>query len=232
MKPPIAVLLLVLCAQINTSAQSCNPYFSIREGVKSTYEFYNGKGKVTSRNINYFKDVTGSGSSLSATMVMDIIDVKKNEVISSGSSKWNCENGVVRFEISPMNVEGVDMSNGGIEASVDGDEMEIPSNLEPGQTLKDINYHVTMTMGGLKMMDRNFMVKNRKVESAENVTTTAGTFECIKITYTTESTGRGGNTTKPTQSGIWYAKDVGVVKSENYKDGKVTSSQLLVKLEQ
>jgi hypothetical protein len=212
-------------------AQSCNTYFSIQEGVKSTYEFYNAKNKVVSRNVNQFKNVSGSGNQLKAVLLSQVLDLKSGNVTGSSESEWTCDNGVVHFTMNAMAIEGVDMGNPTIGVTVDGDEMDIPSSFEVGQSLKDVTYHIKMSVSGINMMDRNFMIKNRKVESRENVTTPAGTFDCYKISYTTESTGKSGNTTKPVQTAVWYSANVGMVKTENYKDDKVSSSQLLTKIE-
>ena len=149
----------------------------------------------------------------------------------ASESDWSCADGVVHFTMNAMAIEGVDMSNAAIEVNVEGDEMDIPSSFEVGQTLQDVNYRVKMTVSGLNMMDRNFQIKNRKVEARENITTPAGTFDCFKISYTTESVGKSGGASKPLQTSIWYANAVGTVKTENYKDGKVNSSQLLTKVE-
>ena len=224
-------LILILLAPIIGMAQTCNPYFSFKEDVKATYEYYNGKNKLVSKTKNYFKSVSGSGNNVAGTMITEIIDVKKNTILSSSESKWRCENGVVQFYMNTMNIEGADMSNTAMDVTINGDEMDIPANLEPGQTLKDVNYHVVMKVSGLTMMDRTFIVKDRKVEAKETVTTPAGSFESIKLTYTTESVGKSGGTSKPLPTSIWYAPDVGLVKMESYRDGKVYSSQLLANLE-
>jgi len=231
LKNRTVVTLLALFLSYAATAQRCNPYFAIQEGMKATYEFYNAKNKVVSKTTDHFKDVTGSGENLTATLVMEMIDLKKNTVSGFSESKWRCENGVVHFTMNAMNVEGIDMSNEGMDISVDGDEMEIPSTLTPGESLKDVNYHIVMKVSGITMMDRRFQVKDRKVEAKETITTPAGSYETVKVSYTTESIGKSGSASKPQLTSIWYATDVGVVKMENYKDGKVYSSQLLTKLE-
>jgi hypothetical protein len=227
----IIVLLLVFVASFSAFSQDCNPYFAIKEGVRATYEFYNAKQKVVSKTTNYFKNVSGSGNNISGTLVMEMIDPKKNDLLNTSEAKWRCENGVVYFAMSMMNMEGVDMANDAVEVTVTGDEMDVPTTLSPGETLKDVKFHVLVKLAGLSLMDRDFHVKERKVETKESVTTPAGSFESVKVSYITESTGRNGNTSKPQRTSVWYAENVGVVKMENYKDEKVYSSQLLTKLE-
>lgn len=223
--------MLVSFLSYDGGAQSCNPYFSIQEGIKSSYEFYNAKNKLVSKNVNEFRNVSGSGNKIKGTLLSQFIDLKKGTVMASSESDWTCDDGVVHFTMNAMAMEGIDLSNAAIEVNIEGDEMDIPASFEVGQPLKDVNYRVTMAVSGINMMDRTFQIKDRKVESIESVTTPAGTFDCYKINYTTESTGKSGGTSKPIQTAIWYSDGVGLVKTENYNDGKVSSSQVLTKIE-
>jgi len=189
MKTILTVFLLLLSVK---AFCQCHPYFPIKEGVKYTYDFYNAKDKLSSRTTNEFKKVSDTGGKLTATMLQQIIDPKKGDVLTSSESEWTCEGGVVRFSMDAINISGTDMSATGMDVTVEGDEMDIPSDLTPGQTLNDVTYHITMKLSGINVMDRNFFIKNRKVEKEESITTPAGTFNCMKISYTTESSGKSG----------------------------------------
>ena len=228
MKTTLTVFLVLF--SVNAFCQ-CHPYFPIKEGVKYTYDFYNAKDKLASRSTNEFKRVSDTGGKVTATMQQQIIDPKKGDILTTSESEWTCEGGVVRFSMDALNISGADMSTTGMDVTVEGDEMDIPSELKPGQTLNDVTYHITMKLSGINVMDRNFFIKNRKVEKEESITTPAGTFNCIKISYTTESSGKSGDMSKPMLTSIWYSRDVGMVKVENYKDDKVSNSQILTKLE-
>ena len=228
MKPILAAFLAFLSIM---AFGQCHPYFALKEGVKATYDFYNAKNKVVSRSTNEFKNVSETGGKVTATQLTEIIDPDKGDVLTTSRSNWTCDGGVVRFSMDAMSISGTDMSAAGMDVTVEGDEMDIPSDLTPGQTLNDVSYHVTMKMSGIKVMDRNFLIKDRKVEKEESITTPAGTFNCIKITYITESSGKSGGKSKPMLTSIWYSKDAGMVKMENYNDDKVSNSQVLTKLE-
>lgn len=220
------------CALLTSaSGQACNPYFTVANNVKATYDLYNAKNKLTGRTRNEFKDVTTNGNNVSATVVTETIDIKKDAVIGRSESAWRCEDGVVKFRMNVMNLEGVDVGNPAVEVDVSGDDADLPFALEAGTSLKDVNFHVTMRMTGITLMDRDFIARDRKVVGTESVTTPAGTFQAVKLTYITESAGRSGKTTKPMPTTVWYAPEVGMVKVESYKDDKVYSSQLLTKFE-
>ena len=74
-------------------------------------------------------------------------------------------------------------------------------------------------------MNMNISISNRKVEAAENLTTPAGTFECYKISCDVAIKMMINVKTKSIE---WYAKGVGMVKSESYNtDGKLMGSNVL-----
>ena len=208
----------------------CNEFYPITENVRYEYDHFDRKEKLTLKTVNTFKNVSGTGNNIKATMVQEIIDAKKNSSVGTSESELVCDNGVVHFTVNSMSMmEGTQGNDPNMKVEVSGDKMDIPSNLQVGQALKDMNYNIRMSMSGMNIMNRDFKVKNRKVEAQEKVTTPAGTFDCLKITFTTSSEkGLGSGTIK---SAMWYAKDAGLVKSESYKeDGKLMSRQLLTKI--
>lgn len=199
----------------------------MRENARFEYDHFDRKEKLTVHTINTFKNVSGTGNNIKATMVQEIIDPKKDKSMGTSETEWICENGVLHFTVNSMSVmDNGQQTNPGMTVDVTGDKMDVPSNLSVGMTLKDITYNIKMAMSGMNLMNRTFTVKDRKVESQEDVTTPAGTFKCYKITFTTTSEkGLGSGTFK---TAMWYAKDAGMVKSENYKeDGKLSSRQVL-----
>ena len=210
----------------------CNPFFPLQENVRYEYEMYDKKEKVTMRMSHTFRNISGSGDNMNATLAQDIYDPKKDEKISTSELNWKCENGTLHFDMRSMslmmdNGQQMNMGDAGMSVDVTGDELDLPSELSVGKTLKDVSYNIKMAMSGITLMNRTFNIKDRKVESQEKVTTPAGSFDCYKVTYTTvDDKGRGA-----TRSAIWYAKDAGMVKTENYKeDGKLINRQVLVKL--
>jgi hypothetical protein len=211
-----------------TCAQ-CNDFYPIKEGVRMEYDHLDKKEKVTVRTINTFKDVSGSGSNLKATMVQEVIDAKKNESVGTSETEWICENGVLSFNMNPMSMMDGMKQGEGMTVDVTGDKMDIPSDMKVGQTLKDLKYNIKMSMSTMVIMNRDFMVKDRKIESEESVTTSAGTFKCLKMTFTTSSEkGIGSGTIK---SAMWFTPGVGMVKNESYnEDGKLNNRQVLTKI--
>jgi hypothetical protein len=113
-----------------------------------------------------------------------------------------------------------------MEVSVEGGSLEMPSGMKAGDMLKDGDLKMSFSSGGMNVMNMAVSVTNRKVEAVENLTTPAGTFECYKISYDIATKMMGINVK---MKGIeWYAKGVGMVKSETYnKDAKLQGSMVL-----
>jgi len=229
------LLSLVLFFSISIAGFSqCNSFYPLKENVRYEYDHFDRKEKLSFRMSQTFKNISGSGNNMSATLAQEIFDAKKGDKLSSSELLWKCQDGTLHFDMKSMtlnmdNAQQMNMGDAGMSVDVTGDQLDLPSELQVGQTLKDVSYHIKMTMSGINLMNRTFHVKDRKVEAQESITTSAGTFDCYKITFTTVSEGGiGAGTIKTT---MWYAKDGGLVKAENYKeDGKLINRQVLTKL--
>ncbi|MEQ9168598.1 MAG: hypothetical protein RLO12_20235, partial [Fulvivirga sp.] len=95
--------------------------------------------------------------------------------------------------------------------------------LSVGMSLND----ASLKMSGSIPFKMEVNIVNRKVEGKESITTPAGTFECYKITYTINTK---SIMSMETTGADWIAKEIGMVKSENYnKNGKLQGYSLLTK---
>jgi hypothetical protein len=113
-----------------------------------------------------------------------------------------------------------------MEVKITGDMLDIPSNPIAGQKLKDGTLNIALSSeGGPAFMNTTITITNRKVEGIETITTPAGTFECVKISYDVETKMLF---TIHTHAVEWYAKNTGMVRSENYNSkGKLDGYTVL-----
>jgi hypothetical protein len=108
---------------------------------------------------------------------------------------------------------------------LEGGSLELPSSMKAGDLLKNGDMKISFSNNGMNVMSITIVVTNRKVEAIETVTTPAGTYECYKITYDLATKMMINVKTKAAE---WYAKGVGLVKSETYSlDGKLMGSSVL-----
>ncbi|TRX57721.1 hypothetical protein FNH22_15030 [Fulvivirga sp. M361] len=218
------LLSVAICLTVNvvTYAQ-CNPFFNFKEGSKWELTNYNGKGKIEGRQENEIKELKANGDGWDASLHMVLYD-KKDRVVYDKNIEMGCAAGVVTLDmtrlISDEQLEAFQDMNMKLEM----DNIEIPSGLEVGMTLDDGSVILT---GDLPMTVK-VTVTDRKVESKENITTPAGTFECYKISYKVatkmlmniESTGVD-----------YISKNVGMVRTETFnKSGKLVGYSEITKL--
>lgn len=162
-------------------AQCSNPYYQLKNGTFMVQENYDDKdkliGRVESKVIDYSETATG----FIATVNSKSFD-KKDKLQSEVTYKCECVNGDFKIDMSAfVSTESMKQFEG-MEFEITSDQLMVPANLTPGQTLPDGNFQLKTTSGPLPM-SLIFDMTNRKVEGKESITTAAGTFDCVKISY-------------------------------------------------
>lgn len=121
-------------------------------------------------------------------------------------------------------------------------EFEFPLEVKVGETLPEISSSMESEYGG-KKMSMTFHITERKVEALEEVSTGAGTWQCYRISNELQvEMDIPGMDPKMKEMMVqmqsqnkmtaitWFAPELGVVKSESYKNGELESSNQLVSI--
>lgn len=215
-------LVALVFLSIESFAQ-CNQFYHMQDGTNWTISNFNDKGKLQGKTIQKLTAYKESSNGFEATFEITSVD-KKGEQTMVGSSTMNCEDGIIYFDMNDMFPDEQMQSMQGFNMTVDGTNLELPSNLETGQILKDAEIVMHIDASPMKM---NFKINitNRKVLAEENIKTPAGDFDCFKITQKIFMKTIG----KIEMTSIeWYSEGVGMVKSETYnKKGKMTAYSIL-----
>ncbi len=229
MKKAIFVFASLIFIQ-NIYAQDCNQsFYAMKEGTKMTMTSYNDKGKATGTNETLIKSIKADGANFEATIEASFQNSKGKSQGDAQSFKVKCDNGTIKMDISSMTMAAFPSQMKNMEISITGDGIDIPANLTEGMALSDGSTAIKMSTNGMTFMNMKFNVKNRKVEKKESLTTAAGTYECYKITYDMDSKVMLERSSKIVQ---WFAKGVGMVKSETYNQkGELESYMELTKFE-
>ena len=210
----VKVLPAILMIAFATGAYAQNTFFPTQAGMTLVYVQKNAKGNPEGYSRLTIKDVEGSGNNMSISYVMEILD--KNKKPSDPPIEMPCKvvikDGVMILDMSQM---FANMQKTGLKAEISGMPMELPNNLQPGQSLKDADVTMTMDMGIMKMK-ATIKMTDGKCLAIEDVTVPAGTFTCHKLTQTVTTTIMGRNSVGRTVS--WYAPGIGTVKTESYND--------------
>ena len=226
----IAFVIFLFSLSLNiANAQDCETYLTLQDGVEFTMESYNPKGKLQSKSEQVVTDAKqDADGNFSAQLSATILDNKDKETAKL-SYAISCKDGIFYVDmqslLAPEQLKGFE----NMEIEIDSDFMELPIDAQAGDELKDANLEVKMMSGGVSIMSITIDVTNRKVEAEESITTPAGTFDCLKISYDVTST-LGMPIKVRGKSTEWHARNIGVVKSESFnKNGKSQGYSLLTK---
>ena len=225
-----AMFSLIVCNQL--IAQDCNAYFPLKTGNSYELTSYNDKDKMTSVAEYKVISVYAVGEFTEAKIHVDMTD-EKGKLIDTVTYTFQCKNGDFYIDlknyVSPSQMDAYkDMT-----ITITGSEMVIPSNLTVGQTLADGTMHMDIVNNNLPFATMDVNMTNRKVESSESVTTSAGTFDCYKMTedFLFKVATMGFGIPMNTKEVEWYSRGVGMVRSEVYsKAGKLMGYTVLTKL--
>ena len=206
-----------LCAFIISTLSfgqnSCSKYYPFVEGKTFQITSYDKKGKKATVVDYNITNVTNN----TATFNTIIYDDKGKEVTTT-SYDITCENDAISIDFNSLVSPELLEQYKDMELDVTGTNIEIPNNLTVGQGLKDADMIMTIKMGGINM-NMTMQLMDRKVDARESVTTSAGTFNCYVISYTTQVK-MGLSQTYMAKD--WIAEGVGMVKSESFnKKGKL-----------
>jgi hypothetical protein len=206
------------------AGQNCDAYFPMKKGSTREMKSYDKKDKLTGTSRQKVLDIQDIPGGMKITVHSESFD-DKDKPVGSMDMGMKCENGIftidMRNYVDPSTMAGMQ----GMEVKMDASDLEMPSHLAAGQQLKDGYVHMTASNMGMTIMNLEIKILNRKVEAIENITTPAGTFSCVKLTYDTEVKLMGKTTAKGIE---WFAKDVGSVRSETYdKSGKLLTYSVL-----
>lgn len=223
------VLALLFSLPVFSQDSPCESgYMPFKEGVLLEMTNYDHKGKVASTQRQKVASLEEIDGGFEATLEFEVFD-KKGKSMTEGSFGIKCQGESIYMDLSnmidPRSMAGLE----GMEMEIKNEAIEVPNNPRPGQTLPDGKMEMKARTNGMSVFSMTVRIENRKVEAIEEVTTPAGTFECVKIT---QETVMESIFTQRTTSATWYAKGVGTVKTENYdRGGDVESSMVLTKLE-
>lgn len=223
---------LIIIALLLTSivkAQDCRKTLFLKEGNILEYTQYNKKGKAVSKATHETISVIHDLQISTATIKVTSEDIKGKD---SFTTEYNatCREGLFTidmdrfFDLSKLQEYEDDMI-----VEITGNVLEFPKGAVAGDKLNDGSITVRVANEGFTVITMIMDVKNRKVHQKESITTTAGTFNCRKVTFDFYS--KVGILRFQGSGTEWYQDDKVLVKSESYnKRGKLISSAELTEI--
>jgi len=226
MKKTVSGLLLLVFSltTVSLSAQECEIYKDYKEGTSTKMVHYDKKDKPTGFTMTTVKEKKNIPGGVSLLFHQKYDDYEDYTFESEFNVR--CENGTVIVDMGKMLDPNMMTAYENMEFEVNADDLSIPKNAKPGDQLNDGTITVNVDTGTPVTVSISVTLSNRKVESREQVTTPAGTFDCLKITYDMES--KVGFVKIKSSAAEYYSSTNGVIKSETFnKKGKLTGYSII-----
>jgi hypothetical protein len=228
MKIKVLLLWVLVFTSAALFAQDCTMYFPQEVGSLREMTNYDKKDRVTGKIVQKITDKDVSGDDVSLSVETIIYDEDDNE-FNRSEANIGCIDGTFKISMEDYLGEMLEAYES-MDIQMQGDNLVIPAKLKKGDELPDGVMNIQVQSSGITIVNMDVSVRNRKVLDREEITTDAGTFDCYKISYDTESKTR--MITVNTSGIEWLAPGIGVVKTESYnKKGKLTGYSVLTSLD-
>ncbi len=223
MKKLFLLFSLLLLLFTKTIAQTCG-YLLLKNNAEVEMSMFDKKGNPSGKVI--YKVLSSNGTE--AKVNSKVINEKGKE-LTNAEGTYKCEGGNFSVDMKAMlpGDQAKSMNMKDMEVKTNNATLYYPIILTVGSKLPDNEFTADTYTGGMKIMSMGLKVTDRKVESKENLTTPAGTFECYKIT-SNQSIKSIFNFSMQTIE--WFAPNVGVIKTEVYRKGDLTSTTMITKI--
>jgi hypothetical protein len=201
-----------------SNAQDCKQFYFLQKNKTIEMTIYNKKGDEAGKNVYTITDVQTSGNETSATVNSEMFD-KKGKSVVKATNNIKCNGGVMMMDMKMMIPQSTaeQFKNG--EAKAENVYLEYPAGMKVGDQLKDGNFTMSGQNGPMNYTV-TLSITDRKVDGQESVTTSAGTWNCFRITSKSKMNMKMAvNIPMNFESTEWYAPGFGVVKTESKGGG-------------
>jgi hypothetical protein len=228
----IVSLLLLWSTASTTLAQTCQ-LTTLKQGSSFELTSYDAKERVTGRTLQTVTSVKTVGTTTTATLHQQHFDAK-NKPVMEGDFSMECTGGTLRVDMRAL--MGQQQTLKGMEnmqVEMTGDQLEMPGTVTIGQHLPDaqLTMRASDKTSQLVMMSMQMQLTDRVVEAQESQTTSAGTFDCIKVRQLNkmQNTAMGIPMKFEMTTVTWYAPGIGQIRSESYRKDQLAGSVVMTK---
>lgn len=202
------LLFVLLFVSGFVQAHAQQPYCCTTKGAVLTYTNYDANGKESGTTQQTLKEVSGSGENYDLTI---------ETTVNAGGTSTTLE---TTMQVRNGSAQ-ISMGNGSIDVTASDPELLIiPNKLAVGHQLPLGEMFVNL--GGFRVKST---ITENEVIDREEITTPAGTFKCYVVKQT--SSGRVMGIKSESTIKTWYARGIGIVKSETYANGSLSNSTVL-----
>lgn len=212
-------------------SQACGNYYYFVDNKKVEITTYDRKNNPSLVIIYSISNVNPNSEGYQSE-VMSVAKDSEGNILSSGEGTFKCVNGdlLADMHITTPVTAG---QFSGMETKVTPAYIVYPADMQIGATLPPTTFHAEIFQNGNHFASLDYTIEQRNVEAREEVTTPAGTWDCLRISYRmTVKMNMGISVSSHYTIVEWFAPGFGLVKTIHYnKKGKIAGSAQLTKLE-
>lgn len=205
------IFLVVVGALLSLNIEYCESLSYLEKGNAWTLTQYDKKGKETGHVYYTVLDKRNTEIGIEWDIQTKVADDKDKEM-SDVTATILCDGKSIKMDMNQMIPPETMESLSSMDLEIDAGEVIYPFNLSEITDLPDAQVTIRASSGGVQIMEFTTIVKDRKIEKKETISTPAGDFEAFKITQTTEV--KNQILSIETKSIDWYCPKIGVVRSE------------------
>ena len=209
------IFLLGICLAFGNTVigQDCNYYF-LQNNKTIEQTLKNKKGKETGKQVYTISNVSNSGTTTTGTVNSEFFS-DKGKSISKASNNVKCIAGVLMMDMKLFIPSAQQEQMGTSTATASDVYLEYPIGMKEGDVLKDGQFSMDYKSSGMSGTVA-VNITERKVLGKESVTTSAGTWDCFKISSNQRINIKIAGIGLPVKADVieWFAPGFGVVKSD------------------
>ena len=154
--------------------------------------------------------------------------------MGASDSEIKCTGNAISIDMKSFMPSSSAKQLGKMQMTGEAKYLVYPLNLKVGQTLDDGAMTMNITNNGSQMGEMQMDITNRKVEQQETLTSTAGSFDCFRISYDAMVKMKMMGIGFPVHMHVieWFSPKLArQIKSETYtKNGKLAGTTELVSI--
>ena len=227
----LAIVALLACHTMQAQ------YFCTTQGTELHYVNYDEAGQSLSNETVTVYNVVKNASGESAQYLAKIVTNKTKNNTSYTLYNWNYDGNVttcqedlmygpyIKSDSDPAKYDSKARQARAEELKLKGDNsFTIKKHASAGESIPDRTYSLIFNM-----LKNEINISGAAYMGEEKVSTTAGKFDCIKISYLKRT--KIVLKTETVRVTEWYAEGIGLVKSESYNTkGEPDGKTILVKI--
>lgn len=195
------------------NAQDCTSFYLFRNNKTVQLAVYNKKGNPNGTILYHITAQSVKAPAASAALHTSLLD-KDGKMLNRSSSIVKCNNGILMMDMGLFLPQQQTEQFNKEQAKIKDVFLEYPATMQAGDKLKDGAFSMEIDNNGVKQVLK-MQIDNRTVSGTEKINTSAGSWNCVIITYRVKLSVQTGPINIPFNYAVteWFAPQFGIIKT-------------------